>query len=443
MPLREAEREVMSSQANRDLLAQSSERSPEWVETINRLWFRRGQIARWAALGLIVSVVLAWRLPKYESTVQIMPPDNAASGLAALALPALSKTPSLGGLAGDLMGGKTTGAVFIKVLESRTIQDDLIGRFNLRRRNFNKYSEYLEDARSRLGSRTTITEDKKSGVIAVSVRDHDPGLATALANAYVDELDKVMAKVSTSAARRERIFIEQRLIEETQNLEAAEQKFSQFASANMALDVPQQTRVTVEAAARLQGELIAVRGQLEAAKQLYTADNIKVKSIQAHVNELERELGKINSGKSVTAAGLDQSSPYPSVRKLPILGVRWADLYRDTKTHETVVELLTQQYELSRIQEAKEIATVKVLDPASSPEMRYPKPMTIVVVGAVLSVVLACFGVWLHDRWEMWNEEDPRRILLVRIFRGSRAGISSITGMFGRRRAHSPDHRMS
>ena len=443
MPLREAEREILSSQTNGDLMAQSSERGAEWVETVNRIWSRRGQIARWAALGLVISAVLAWRIPKYESTVQIMPPDNAASGLAALALPALSKTPALGGLASDLIGVKTTGALFIKVLESRTIQDDLIGRFNLRRRYFNKYPEYLDDARSRLSSRTTITEDKKSGVIAVSVRDHDPELAAKLANAYVDELNNAMNRVSTSAARQERLFIEQRLTEETQNLEDAEQKFSQFASTNMALDVPQQTRVTVEAAARLQGELIALRGQLEAAKQLYTAENSRVKSIQAHVNELERELGKINSGKSTTGAGQDQSSPYPSVRNLPILGVRWADLYRNTKMHETVVELLTQQYELARIQEAKEIPTIKVLDSASSPEKRYPKPQIIVVVGAILSVMLACFGVWLHDRWETWNEEDSRRILLVQIFRGTRRGISSIKGMFGRRRADSPDHRMS
>ena len=164
MPLREAEREILSSQANGDLLTQSSEREAEWVETVNRIWSRRGQVARWAALGLVLSAVFAWRLPKYESTVQIMPPDNAASGLAALALPALSKTPALGGLAGDLMGAKTTGAVFIKVLESRTIQDDLIGRFNLRRHYFNRFWEYLDDSRSRLNSRTTITEDKKSGV---------------------------------------------------------------------------------------------------------------------------------------------------------------------------------------------------------------------------------------------------------------------------------------
>ena len=147
-------------------------------------------------------------------------------------------------------------------------------------------------------TRTSISEDKKSGVIAISVRDHDKNLAAELANAYVEELGSVMAKVSTSAARRERIFIEGRLADENSNLQDAEREFSQFASTNMALDVPEQTKVTVEAAARLQGELIATKAQLEGLKQTYTEENIRVKSVQAHVNELERDLAKLNSGRA-------------------------------------------------------------------------------------------------------------------------------------------------
>ena len=101
----------------------------------------------------------------------------------------------------------------------------------------------MEDARKKLADRTSISEDKKSGVIAISVRDHDKNLAAELANAYVEELGSVMAKVSTSAARRERIFIEGRLADENSNLQDAERQFSQFASTNMALDVPEQTKV--------------------------------------------------------------------------------------------------------------------------------------------------------------------------------------------------------
>jgi len=434
MPLSEAEREVLSSEANRSQLPTPRPQWLGWTDAVYRLWLQRGQIARWAAVGFLLSLGVAWRYPKYESTTQIMPPDSGNSGLASL-LPALSKSPNMVGLAGDLMGVKSNGAVFVKVLESRTVEDHLIERFDLRK----KYGmDYWEDARKKLSSRTDVVEDKKSGVITISVRDRDPGLAMALANAYVDELGSVMAKVSTSAARRERIFIEQRLAEENKSLQDAEQQFSQFASANMALNVPEQTKVTVEAAARLQGELIAARAQLEGLKQTYTAENIRVKSVQAHVNELERDLAKINSGRVDSVQ--DPTSPYPSVKNLPLLGVKWADLYRNTKIRETVVELLTQQYEMARIQEAKEIPAVKILDPGSTPEKKSPYWLFVVIVGTVLGTVLACFGYFLKNWWERWDQDDPRRMLIAQVLHGGRRNAGSLRGIL-QRWAKKPDGR--
>ena len=233
-------------------------------------------------------------------------------------------------------------------------------------------------------------------MIAISVRDHDASFGRELANAYVDELGSVMAKVSTSAARRERIFIEGRLADENSNLQDAERQFSQFASANMALDVPEQTKVTVEAAARLQGELIAAKAQLEGLKQTYTEENIRVKSVQAHVNELERDIGEAQFGPRAGNVQ-DPTSPYPSVKNLPFLGVKWADLYRQTKIRETVVELLTQQYEMARIQEAKEIPSVKVLDPASTPEKREPSWKLIIPSGNIAERVAGLPGLFRQE----------------------------------------------
>src|SRR5579871_1181635 len=402
MPLSEAEREVLRSEANGTQMSAPSPGWLRWTDALYHLWLQRRQIFRWVLLGFVLSLIVAWRYPKYESTAQIMPPDSGGSGLASL-VPALSKSPGLIGMAGDLIGMKSTSAIFARVLESRTVQDNLINRFDLRKR-YDK--SYMEDARKKLTDRTSISEDKKSGVIAISVRDHDGALAAELANAYVDELGMVMAKVSTSAARRERIFIEGRLADETKNLHDAEQQFSQFASTNMALDVPEQTKVTVEAAARLQGELIAAQAQLEGLKQTYTAENIRVKSAQAHVSELERALGKINSGNPSSTQ--DPTSPYPSVKNLPLLGVKWADLYRNSKIRETVVELLTQQYEMARIQEAKEIPSVKVLDPASTPEKKKPAAAPIILFGTLLGIVLSCLGYLLKNWWDRWDRDDPR-----------------------------------
>ena len=423
MPLSEAEREVLRSEANGSQMPAFSPRWLRWTDALYHLWLQRRQIFRWIVLGFVLSLIVAWRYPKYESTAQIMPPDSGGTGLSAL-LPALSKSPGLIGMAGDMMGVKSSSAIFARVLESRTVQDHLIDRFDLRKVYGQKYSE---DARKKLARRTSISEDKKSGIIAISVQDHDAALATALANAYVEELGSVMAKVSTSAARRERIFIEQRLAEETAHLEDAERQFSQFASTNMALDVPEQTKVTVEAAARLQGELIATKAQLEGLKQTYTEENIRVKSVQAHANELERELGKINSGR--TGSLQDPSSPYPSVRNLPLLGVKWADLYRQTKIRETVVEMLTQQREMASIQEAKEIPPVKVLDSPSTPETRSPSWKLIILLGTLLSALLACLGYFIKNWWDRWDQDDPRRILISQVLRVGRRNVSSVSGI--------------
>ncbi|HKV94794.1 MAG TPA: lipopolysaccharide biosynthesis protein [Candidatus Angelobacter sp.] len=412
MPLSEAEREVLTREANSGQLPKPAQWLG-WTEALYRLWLQRGRIGRWIVVGFLLSLFVGWRYPKFESTVQIMPPDaGSSSGLAAL-IPALTKSPGLAGLAGDLTGAKTSGAVFTKVLGSRTVLDDLIKRFDLQKHYGLKY---WEDTRQKLGSRTDIVEDKKSGVIAITVHDRDPGLAMDLANAYVDELSLVTAKVSTSAAKQERIFIEQRLSEETKNLQNAEQQFSQFASANMALDVPEQMKATVEAAGRLQGEVIAARAQLDALKQTYTDENIRVKSAQAHVDELERALVRINSGQQ-TQGVKDASNPYPSVKSLPLLGVKWTDLYRNTKIRETVVELLTQQYEMARIQEAKEATTVKVLDSASTPEHKRPSWLLLTLAGTAFFTFLACAGYLLKDWWDRWDQDDPRRILIAQIMR--------------------------
>ncbi len=404
-----------------------------WLGAVSVLWSRRLTIGLWLVIGLVISTGLGLLVGKYEATTQLMPPDigNSSSGMATLA-PFLAKVSSSTNIASDMLGGdilggvKNTGALFTKVLGSRTIQDSLVTRFDLQKRYHLKYAE---DARKKLGSRTTITEDKKSGVLEIQVRDHDPRLATALAGAYIEALDRVMAQVATSSARRERVFLEQRLADEQKVLQDAEQQFSTFASSNMALDIPEQTKVSVASAARVQGALIDAKGQLESLEQIYSPDNIRVKTLRAHVAELQREFAKINSGGAAGGVAQDPNSPYPSVKNLPLLGVKWSDLYRNTKIHETVFELLTQRYEMSRIQEAKEIPTVKVLDPPSVSEHKDPALVLVLLVGGLVSVILACTGILLRDRWAHWDEDDPWRVLLGTIYGTSTRGIRSIVRM--------------
>jgi capsule polysaccharide export protein KpsE/RkpR len=204
----------------------------------------------------------------------------------------------------------------------------------------------IEDAREDLAEHTGLSEDRKSGIISVSVSDHDPKRAAAMAQAYILELDRLVAQVSTSSARRERIFLEGRLEKAKVDLDAVAKNFSDFASKNTAIDIPAQAKAMVEAAAMLQGQLIAAQAELSAVQQIYTGNNVRVRTAEARVKQLQEKLNEV--GGAGTPDQLEsEHSLYPSIRKLPLLGVTYSDLYRQTKIQEAVYELLTQQYEMA------------------------------------------------------------------------------------------------
>jgi capsule polysaccharide export protein KpsE/RkpR len=274
-------------------------------------------------------------------------------------------------------------------------------------------SRYKQDARKKLNRRTDVNQDRKSGVISLTVTDGNPQRAHDIAQAYVEELNRLVAQVSTSSARRERIFIEQRLTTVKNDLEDAEKQFSVFASKNSALDIKEQTKAMVESAALLQGQLIAAQSELEGLRQIYTPSNVRVRAARARIEELQRQLQKIGgTDASLVSDATQPNELYPSIRKLPLLGVQWADLYRRTKIQETVYELLNQQYELARIQEAKEIPTVNVIDPANLPEKKsWPPRLLIIVLLTVLSLAGAVAWIIGAARWEQVDPQDPGKIL--------------------------------
>jgi len=176
------------------------------INRLRRLLDARFTLLRFAAYGLVLSTLLAFLTPfRYESRTQLMPPDNdAGAGLMSLLAMTARTGGSIGMLAGDMLGLKTSGSLFIGILRSQTVEDRMIDKFNLK-------SVYevrrMLDARRRLEENTSINEDRKSGIISINVTDHSPQRAAAIAQAYVAELDQVVAELNTSAAHRERVFL--------------------------------------------------------------------------------------------------------------------------------------------------------------------------------------------------------------------------------------------
>jgi capsule polysaccharide export protein KpsE/RkpR len=306
---------------------------------------------------------------------------------------------------------KSSGALFIDILSGPTVQDRIINRFDLRKVYWDKY---WVDARKDLTKHTSISEDRKSGVLTISVTDNDKNRAAQIAQAYVEELDRIVAQVSTSSARRERMFIELRLQTVKRDLDSASQRFSEYASKNTAIDITAQGKAMVEAAATLEGERIAAQSELEGLQQIYSSNNVRVRALRARIDELQKQLNKFG-GFDSNPEVLDPNSPpqFPTIRQLPLLAVRWFDLYRETKIQEKIFELLTQQYELAKIQEAKEIPVVSVLDAASIPEKKsFPPQWTMAILGGLLSFLGGVAWILGTDAWNKIDPQNPGRLLV-------------------------------
>jgi uncharacterized protein involved in exopolysaccharide biosynthesis len=387
------------------------------IARLEILWKDRWFLSKVVAVGLAASLTMALVIPpRFRSTVQLMPPDQASAGLAALASLAGGSTGAgaLAGLAGDLLGQRTSGDLFIGVLHSRTVRSDLLTKFDLRKLYRKKLNE---DAAKVLADRTTITQERKSGIITISVTDRSPQRAADMAQEYVNQLDWVMTELNTSSAHRERVFLEGRLQQVTASLEEAEKNFSDFASRNTAIDIPEQGKAMVEAASTLEGQMIAAQTEVQGLKEIYADDNVRVRAMEARVEELQRQIATLagKNGPSNGAQGVDADTVYPSIRKLPLLGVQYADLLRTTKVQEAVFEALTQEYELAKVAEAKEVPSVKVLDAPNIAERKSFPPRRWIVIGGTL-FAFGCGALWLLgvERWKAIDSRNPTKSFVRR-----------------------------
>jgi capsule polysaccharide export protein KpsE/RkpR len=403
-------------------------RNDKMLSHLRLMWVHRGMLGRITLYALLISAAIAYLIPKkYETTARLMPPDNQSSGglmmAAATMAGASGGSGGLAGLASDVLGLKSSSDIFVGVLSSRTVADKLIAQFDLK----NVYhNNHMEDLRKDLAERTYVSVDRKSQIISITVTDRSPQRAAAMAQAYIEELNRLVADLSTSSARRERIFLEGRLEKVNKDLEDAERDFSQFASKNTAVDVKEQAKAMVGAAATLQGEMIAAQSQYEGLRQIYTDNNPRVRTIKARIDELQRQLDKLGGkGESSTdVANAPGDSFYPSIRKLPLLGVEYADLYRRTRIQEAVLEALTKEYEMAKVQEVKEIPTVKILDiPAVPDKKSFPPRLAIIFAGTVLAFCAATIWLFSKTSWDRTDKRDERKMFAQEIFSDLRAHL--------------------
>ncbi len=380
------------------------------MELVATVWRRRRWLAAFTLIGTAIVLGIGYLIPnEYTSTAQLMPPDQQSLATTSMLSVLTGSGISLPSLNSGLLNQRTPGSTAIGILSSRTVQDDLINRFDLRSVY---HCKYYFDARKILTAKTVFDEDHKSGIVSISVTDRDPHRARDMAAAYVEELDKLVNTLSTSAARREREFLESRLKSIKVDLDTRAQALSQFSSRNATMDPEKQGVATLDAVAKLQAELITAESELSGVKAVYTDDNVRVREIRARIAVLKNQLQKLG-GAGTMAAGADLQSDemMPSVRQLPLLGYTYYDLYRQVTVDESVYETLTKQYELAKVQEAKDIPPIKVLDPPEVPERHsYPHRSVFLIAGFFLSAFAGFVWIIASKLWTLADDSSPIKL---------------------------------
>ena len=352
----------------------------------------------------ILSIVISLLLPKmYVATARVLPPKENNTGLASL----LSSSDNpLGGLANSLVGSQTPATLYVGIMKSRSVADALIQKFNLKKLYDKKY---IEDIYSKLEKRTKIRISKKDKIIVVSVLDRDPQRAADMANAYMEFLDQTNRKLNITQGKRKRLFLEDRLTEVRTDLAKAEMELKAFQEKYNLVAIEEQAKVAIEGAAEIKGQIIAAQTELEVLKQFGTEKQIEAVMLKTKIDELQKQLKSMEQGikpktnaSNQLAAG-EESNFYIPFNDLPSLGLQLMRLTREAKIQEKLFELLIAQYEMARIEEAKDVNTIQLLDVAVAPEKKVsPKRSRIVISATLFSFLIAAIlSLGKEYRWKI------------------------------------------
>ncbi|WP_215403406.1 GNVR domain-containing protein [Janthinobacterium sp. JC611] len=348
------------------------------------------------AIALAITLMLK---PVFTSSAVLLPPQQQSSGMSAV----LGQLGGLGGMAGGLGSLKNPGDLYIGMLQSRTVADILIDRFKLKERygtsTMARTRKTLEDS-TKIGA-------AKSGLITIDVEDHDAQVAADLANAYVKELTLMTETMAVSEASRRRVFFARQLESAKDKLSDAEVNLKKVQEATGMIELAGQVKGLIANTAQLQGTIAAKEVQLSSMRSFATANNPELIRVQDEIRGLNDQLFKLNKGQ--LSKNGDIAIP---TGKIPEVSIEYIRSLRDVKYYETIFELLAKQFEMAKIDEAKDANLIQVLDKALPAEKKSrPKSQLIVLGGilggALLGVILALFRDFLH-RSKLQNPDEQR-----------------------------------
>jgi uncharacterized protein involved in exopolysaccharide biosynthesis len=362
-------------------------------------------IVLFVGIATLLAIIISLVLPKwYKATATLLPPKQIAVPVGGLSKFA-EVTSVTSGL--DLPVLVTPSDVYARMLKSRTIADSIMKKYDL----FERYDVYNFDEAYEVLMNNCDFRVTAEGLLSVSVEDKDAKKAAELANAFVEELDKVNREIASGRAKSNREFIEQRLIQVEAELDSARMRFQEFQMKNKAIDFDEQTRLVTERAVDLKVKQAEIELELDLASQEMGQDNPKIVELKRKKRIIAEQIQKLEYENP------DTSFFSVPISKIPALRGEFETLYSRVRVNESLYELLLEQREQAKIQVSENLPTISVLDPARPPSIRSRPQRTLIVVSTfAISLVVAVFGSAAADYLIRIKKNSPEQYRSIEAF---------------------------
>jgi uncharacterized protein involved in exopolysaccharide biosynthesis len=352
---------------------------------------RKKLIAAITLSCMVITAITGIVMPKtYRAETRILPPQQGSTGMAAQLMSQVG-----GGLTGlsGMLGANSQTDLYVGMLQSRTVLDAIIKRFDLKKIDKSKTSE---DARKRLTKRINVLADAKSNVILISVEDKIPQRASDIANAFVEELRTMTKGLAVTEAAQRRLFFEEQLKEAKESLIKAEEAVKGFQEKTGAVYVEEQAKAVIKNIAQQRAEIAAKEVEIRAARTYTTPSNPDLQKAETVLHGMKTELSKLESKK-----GGGNSALLPTGR-MPSVSIDYVRKFRELKFNETLYDLLLKQYEIAKLDEARDAAVIQVIDKAVTPEKKVrPRIASMIFIAGILSFILSVVIAFLLEQREV------------------------------------------
>ena len=379
------------------------EKGADLIERLTVVGEHKTFVLAFVGIATLIAIVISLLLPKiYQATTKILPPQQSPSAASAV----LAQLGPLASLAQRDLNLRNPSELYVDMLRSRVVEDDLIQRFSL----MQVYkSKDIELARLKLQNASDIIP-ARDGLISIAVSDPDSKLAAEIANGYVEELQKLTQTLGVTEAGRRRLFFEREVQKVKDDLATAEQALKQTQEKTGMIQLDSQAKAMIEALVRLRAQVAAKEAQVQSMRIAATDKNPALMRAEQELASLRTQLSRFEAGQTTGSI-----ADFP-VGKVPSAGLEYIRKLREVRYRESLLEALTKEYEIARIDEAKDASIIQTLDPAVAPLRRISPRRTVIVAITMFSALfVAIVLVLFAESLERARRDPIRAVQLQRL----------------------------